>query len=149
MNTKTRISLAEANNFVNVALKICHDQDGVYNPVLKDFAIKYSILAHFTDYPIDTKDIDDIYSDIYNSVTANRIRDIICDSLQLSALIQAVDESIEVEKNRLARTNKITKFLESLVDIADQRIENPETKELVNKVFAEVGKDIAEDNNKA
>lgn len=149
MNTKTRISLAEANNFVNVALKICHDQDGVYNPVLKDFAIKYSILAHFTDYPIDSKEVEEIYSDIYNAVTNNHIRNVMCDSMQLSALIQAVDEVLEIEKQRMARSNKITKFLESLVDIADQKIDNPETKELVNEVFAEVGKEIAEEHNKA
>lgn len=149
MKTKTRITLAEANNFVNVATTLCHDKNGVYNPVLKDFAIKYSILAHFTDYPIDSKGVEEIYSDIYNTVTDGHIRNIMCDSIQLSALISAVDESIEIEKNRLARSNKITKFLESLVDIADQKIDSPETKKLVNEVFTEVGKEIAENHNKA
>ena len=89
MKTKTRITLAEANNFVNVATTLCHDKNGVYNPVLKDFAIKYSILAHFTDYPIDSKGVEEIYSDIYNAVTDGHIRNIMCDSIQLSALISA------------------------------------------------------------
>ena len=149
MKTKTRITLAEANNFVNVATTLCHDKNGVYNPVLKDFAIKYSILAHFTDYPIDSKGVEEIYSDIYNAVTDGYIRNIMCDSIQLSALISAVDEVLEVEKQRMARTNKATKFLESLVDIADKKIENAETNQLVNDVFSEIGKEIAENHNKA
>ena len=72
-----------------------------------------------------------------------------CDSIQLSALISAVDEILEVEKQRMARTNKATKFLESLVDIADKKIENAETNQLVNDVFSEIGKEIAENHNKA
>lgn len=145
MNTRTFISMAEAESFVNTALTLCHDKDGVYHPSLKDFATKYSILAYFTDYPITDKDIDDVYQDIYTTDIAAKIRGVACDNEQLSSLTSAIDESLEFEKLKEAHNSKLKKLIDGLITAVEQQPENPETTDIVNEAFSEVGKQLAGD----
>ena len=140
MNTKIFISMAEANSFVTTATELCHDKDGVYNPMLKDFAIKYAILAHFTDYRVSDNDIEVIYSDVYTTDIAENIKNLLCVSEQLSSLITAVDENLEIEKLRMSRNNKLTKLFDELITTIEQQPENPETTEAAKQALAEVGK---------
>lgn len=145
MNARIFISMAEAESFVNMALTLCHDKDGIYHPSLKDFATKYSILAYFTDYPISDKDIDDVYRDIYTTDIAAKIRGVACDNEQLSSLISAIDESLEFEKLKEAQSSKLKKLVDGLITAVEQQTENPETTDVVNKVFSEVSEQIASD----
>lgn len=138
METRKFISLSEANSLVNSAIKICHNADGEYMPLLRDFAIKYSVLVHCTDYPADQKSIDEIYEAVYSKDVSDELADIMYGSEQIQTLVAAVDESLQIEIEQMYRTNKVTKFLNDIIEMADGQINNPETIQAVKQALTEV-----------
>lgn len=145
MNIKTIITATEANAYYDTILTLCHDDNGDYIPVFKDFAVRYATIMFFTDFDLSNKTLDEIYGEIYNDDLISAFAEVIGNSIQVSTIIEAVEETIKYEKEKKIRTNKITAFLEDIIDIASQPIENPETISNAQEVLSDTGEvEVAE-----
>lgn len=142
MEFKKNLTLGEAKGFIDTAVSLCYDNNDNYVAMLRDFARKYVILGYCTDYPIDEKTIEEIYADVYSEGIGNEIREYACENEQICRLIDAVDEEIEIRKQKYIRTNKLTKFIDDILEVANQASENPETAEQIKNVLTEVVSNI-------
>ena len=99
------LDIKESFEFVNLVVGLCYSQNGVYNPILKQFAFMYAMLEHYTDYKPTEHSVDEVWKLIYTPSKGNgrsigdKITDMSMANRQVIDLQDAIDEII-AEKNR-------------------------------------------------
>ena len=132
--TNYAIDIADAKAFVSTAVDLCYDPEGNYQPFIKDFAFNYAILKYFAKYPVEDKEIKDLYFDTYCGECVNIIADIKKSSGQLPHLIAAVEQELYIRIQKNIRQTKLNKIVDALIDAIGEELNKPETIETLKEI---------------
>lgn len=132
---KDYITFAEMRSFVNDVVTLCVT-DGKYQPYMRDFAYNYCILKYFTDYSVEDKDAEKLYSDFYQNNEVKQIIDMIkSNNSQLVEIDRCINDTFRTIIEREIRQSKLGKFIEELFD----KLDNEETIDLLAEIIEKSG----------
>lgn len=111
---KRGLCLKDYMQFVNDVTNMCFDENGVYMPEIRDFAMRCNLLEMYVNLTL-PKNVEDKYQIVYAFDGYNMIMDEI-DRTQFDAMVRAIDEKIQyvVDSNIETIKSKIVEMFSSL-----------------------------------
>lgn len=120
ISIKRRLSLSDMMRFVDYVVKSCFNDEAVYLPEVKDFAIGCSIIEQYTNIDL-PENVEDKYEVINGSDIISLVLEYV-DMRQFNKMIEAIDDRIDVtiQTNVSAITHQINSLYASIEELEKQ-----------------------------
>lgn len=124
MEVKKTISMAEFGAIVNVVVSKCFE-NGYYDPVYRDFWLKYAVIVVLSDYPFEDKDIEEVWDEFQTNEDVIKTWEAISIVYEkvLDDIHTAVSRSIDY-KNRINNYSMTDMALTNLIDAISAKIDS-------------------------
>lgn len=127
INVLPVLTLEQFNLFVQRVVEMLYDDDGTYNPAMKDFAIRINTVFAYTNVTL-PEDLDEFMEDIYELLYKTSFYDDVCkaaDKDQYSALISSIEEVVKYRnENSIDRVNKQIAMLSTNIESLGEQFAN-------------------------
>ena len=137
------LSFAQQVSFINDVIDMCFtdNDDGTenYAPEFEQFALEYNVVAYFTNIEL-PKDVEDMWHFLHTTSVASVVWDVLSPAVQ-NEIRNAVRQGIDHRKERIAKTTKFDKIIESLGGVMTAikaKTENMDFNELMEKLSTAV-----------
>lgn len=131
---KERITFAEMKICIDEVTDLCFP-NGEYLPYMKDFAIWYVLMAHFTNWVKPEMSLDQKYSKTLDFT----LREELFQNIQVTSIYETMENTIETKRQKEVQAEAHNTKLNKLIEEIFEKLDNPETVELLSKWGEEIG----------
>lgn len=131
---KERITFAEMQTSIDEVISLCFP-DNEYTPYMKDFAIWYVLMGHFTNWIKPEMSLEQKYAKTLDF----SLREELFQNVQAASIYDAMERTIEMKRQKEIQAESHKTKLNKLIDQLLDKLDNPEVVEMLAKWGEEIG----------